>query len=79
MRYVEPKLNLSDIDYNCIHRAAIDQVGRKLRSWMNVKTEICQAELVYKEIMIFDVQFNNKSSATISLDTLTGEYGIVKN
>lgn len=76
--YLEPKVAPSDLDLNRLKRMAVDQVGRKLRSWMNVTTEVNKTRLVHKELRVFYVTFANDSRATLALDSLTGEYGIVK-
>lgn len=78
LNIIEPIFTLAGIDHNRLQRMAVDQVGRKLRSWMNVKVEIERSRLVYKEIRMFHVTFKNNSSTRMALDSLTGEYGIVR-
>lgn len=50
----------------------------KLRMWGRVESTMEQARLICKELRVFNVEFKNGASARIALDTLSGNYGVLK-
>lgn len=77
-------LRLADIpsflemtDEGVISRVAHSSLPAKLRMWSMATSEIGEARLVFKELMVFEIEFENGGAATLTLDTLSGEYGVV--
>jgi len=67
----------AEIDPTRVRYAVLAYAGRRLRSWLNVHVDVGKFEPVYKELLLFDVAFRGGGRARISLDTITGEYGLL--
>lgn len=66
------------VDEGVVLRVAHSLLPSKLRMWGVNASEIGEARLVFKELRVFEVELKDEVMATLTLDTLSGEYGVVE-
>lgn len=74
---VSPKISKEELDGARISQMIRFGMRKRARAWSDISYTVGGVALVYKESLLWRVSFANGSESGISLDTLTGEYGII--
>jgi len=77
LRVTAPRLSPEDIDHQLLQRTVLPFIARRIRTWLNVTLQPGNARLAYKIMRLFRAEFGSGTRATLALDTLTGEYGVL--
>ena len=74
---VSPHIAKDELDGARLSQMIRFGMKKRARAWSDISYAINGIELVYKECSLWRVRYSNGSESGISLDTLTGEYGII--
>lgn len=70
-------VKMEDIDNERVLQAMRLIVGKRLRSWSNLRLEIQGGSLIHKRIDVYAAALHSGEKLLIALDTISGECGII--
>ena len=74
---VTPRISKEELDGARIPQMIRFGMRKRARAWSDIGYAVSDIGLVYKENLLWRVRFLNGTESGVSLDTLTGEYGII--
>ena len=74
---VTPRISKEELDGARISQMIRFGMRKRARAWSDIGYAVSDIGLVYKENLLWRVRFLNGTESGVSLDTLTGEYGII--
>ncbi|MCD8233614.1 MAG: hypothetical protein LUC51_04375 [Cloacibacillus porcorum] len=74
---VTPRISKEELDGARISQMIRFGMRKRARAWSDIGYAVSDIGLVYKENLLWRVRFLNGTESGVSLDTFTGEYGII--